>query len=263
MRKIYTLILSVAVGLTAQAQTPPDFTVTDSEGNSLNLYSALSNGKTIMLDFFFTTCPTCIANVDNIEHIYQQFGAGTGDFDIWGIDDRSSDAQVNSYKAQQGVTNPCVSGNDGGGLAVVNSYASNYNFTGFPTYAVICSDQSITWDIWPISTNAPEIKQSLESDCGLQAAGIEDVVKIGFNAIYPNPSSDYATVSYRLLERAKVSLEVYNMLGSLVKTVTPGQIFAGQKQTQLNVKDLENGNYFVKLIVNDELADVMKLTVMN
>ena len=146
---------------------------------------------------------------------------------------------------------------------MVNSYASSYNFTGFPTYAVICADQSVTWDIWPISTNAPEIKQSLENDCGLQAAGIEDVIKVEFNAIYPNPASDYATVSYRLIERANVSLEVYNMLGSLIKTVNPGQIFSGQKQTLLNVKDLENGHYFVKLVVNDETADVMKLTVMN
>lgn len=263
MRKISTLILSVAIGITAQAQTPPDFTVTDTEGNTLDLYTTLASGKTIMLDFFFTTCPPCISNTGNIEHIYQEFGAGSGDFDIWGINDRNSNAQIETYKTQYGVSNPCVSGTDGGGLAVVNSYSSTYNFTGFPTYAVICSDQSITWDIWPISANAPEIKQSLETDCGLQAAGIEDVVKVGFNAIYPNPSSDYATVSYRLLERAKVSLEVYNMLGSLVKTVTPGQIFAGQKQTQLNVKDLENGHYFVKLVVNDETADVMKLTVMN
>jgi len=264
MKKIYTLFLSVLIGASASAQTPPDFTVTDSDGNTLSLHSTLAGGKTIMLDFFFTTCPPCIANVGNIEHIYQQFGAGGGDFDIWGINDRNSNAEINAYKSQYGVTNPCVSGTEGGGNAVVNSYASSYNFTGFPTYAVICSDQSVTWDIWPISADAPEIKTSLENDCGLQAspAGIEDVIKVEFNAIYPNPASDYATVSYKLVERAKVSLEVYDMLGSLIKTVTPGPIYAGQKQTNLNVRDLDNGQYFVKLIVNDEEADIMKLTVM-
>lgn len=263
MKKIYSILLASTIGFVANAQTPPDFTVTDSDGNTLSLYSTLASGKTIMLDFFFTTCPPCIANADNIEHIYQEFGAGSGNFDIWGINDRNSNAEINAYKSQYGVTNPCVSGTEGGGNAVVNSYASSYNFTGFPTYAVICADQSVTWDIWPISTNAPEIKQSLENDCGLQAAGIEDVIKVEFNAIYPNPASDYATVSYRLIERANVSLEVYNTLGSLIKTVNPGQIFSGQKQTLLNVKDLENGHYFVKLVVNDETADVMKLTVMN
>jgi cytochrome oxidase Cu insertion factor (SCO1/SenC/PrrC family) len=262
MKKIHSLILSVLFGFSTQAQTPPDFTLTDSDGNTLSLYSTLASGKTIMLDFFFTTCPPCIANVDNIEHIYQQFGAGSGDFDIWGINDRNTATQINTYKSQYGVTNPCVSGTEGGGNAVVNSYSSTYNFTGFPTYAVICSDQSITWDIWPISTNAPEIKESLENDCGLQAAGIEDAVKVGFNAVYPNPSNEYATVSYRLTERAKISLEIYNVLGSLVKTVTPGPINAGQKETQLNVRDLQNGHYFVKLVVNDETADVMKLTVL-
>lgn len=264
MKKIYSLLLLGVVGFAAQAQTPPDFTVTDTEGNTLSLYTTLAGGKTILLDFFFTTCPPCIANAGNIEHIYQEFGAGSGDFEIWGINDRNSNAQIETYKTQHGVTNPCVSGTEGGGLAVVNSYSSTYTFTGFPTYAVICADQSITWDIWPISTNAPEIQQSLEDDCGLVAgaASVEDMVKVGFNAIYPNPASEYATVSYRLNERAKVSLEVYNMLGSLVKTVTPGQLFDGQKETQLNVRDLKSGQYFVKLVVNDQTQDVMKLTVL-
>ena len=217
-----------------------------------------------MLDFFFTTCPPCIANAGNIEHIYEEFGEGTGNFDIWGINDRNSDAEMDAYKAQYGVTNPCVSGTEGGGAAVVNSYSGAFNFTGFPTYAIICADQSVTWDIWPISENAPEIKASLETDCGLTAspAGIEDVIKVEFNAIYPNPSNDYATVSYKLLDRAKVSLEVYNVLGGLVKTVTPGMIFPGQKETLLNVRDLTDGQYFVKLLVNDEPADVMKLSVL-
>lgn len=263
MKKIYALVLSAIVGFTAQAQTPPDFTVTDTEGNTLSLYTELAGGKTILLDFFFTTCPPCIANAGNIEHVYQQFGGGTSEFDIWGINDRNTVAEIEAYKTQYDVTNPCVSGTEGGGAAVVNSYASTYSFTGFPTYAVICPDQSVTWDIWPISTNAPEVQQSLESDCGLVAASVDDIIKVGFNAIYPNPANDYATVSYRLMDRANVTLEVYNMLGSLVKTVNPGQIFSGQKETLLNVRDLQNGHYFVKLFVNDEEADVMKLSVMH
>ena len=262
MKKIYSLILGVTVCFAAQAQTPPDFTVTDSDGNTLSLHSTLAGGKTILLDFFFTTCGPCISNVPNIEHIYQEFGAGAGDFDIWAINDRNSDAEINAYKSAYGVTNPCVSGTDGGGDAVVSSYSGAFNFTGFPTYAVICSDQSVTWDVWPISENAPEIKAELESSCGLVAAGIEDIIKVEFNAIYPNPSNDYATVSYKLVDRAKVSLEVYNVLGGLVKTVTPGLIFPGQKETLLNVRDLTDGQYFVKLLVNDEPADVMKLSVL-
>lgn len=265
MKKIYSLILGLTVCFAAQAQTPPDFTGTDTDGNSLNLYTTLASGKSVMLDFFFTTCPPCISNVPNIEHIYQEFGAGGGDFEIWAINDRNTDAEVDAYNAQYGVTNPAISGSDGGGLAIVNSYAATYNFTGFPTYAVICSDQSITWDIWPISANAPEIQTSLENDCGLTAspAGIHDVEKVAINAIYPNPANEYATVAYKLKDRSMISIEVYNIIGELIKTVTPGYINAGQKETLLNVRDLAPGNYFVKLTVNNNLSDVMKLNVMN
>lgn len=263
MKKIYTVLLAFTACYAAQAQTPPNFTVTDSDGASLNLYTTLASGKTIMLDFFFTTCPPCIANVDNIEHIYQQFGAGSNNFDIWGINDRNSDAEINAYKTQYGVTNPCVSGTEGGGLAVVNSYASSYNFTGFPTYAIICADQSVTWDVWPISANAPEIKAALETECGLVAgsAGVNDVEKVAITAVYPNPSVEYATVAYKLETRSMISIEVYSILGDLIKKVTPGFVNAGQKETLLNVRDLAAGNYFIKLNVNDELSDVMKLNV--
>ncbi len=264
MKKIYSLLVGLTVCLAAQAQTPPDFTATDTDGNTLNLYSTLASGKSIMLDFFFTTCPPCIANVPNIEHIYQQFGAGSGDFDIWAINDRNTDAQLVAYNAQYGVTNPSVSGTEGGGLAVVNSYSGTYNFTGFPTYAVICSDQSVTWDIWPISTNAPEIKAALENNCGLveSPAGINDVEKVAITAVYPNPSVEYATVAYKLDDRSLITIEVFNILGDLIKTVSPGYINAGQKETLLNVRDLTPGNYFIKLSINNEFSDVMKLNVM-
>ena len=106
MKKIYFLLLGIFISFGVSAQTPPDFTGTDTQGNSLNLYTTLASGKTVMLDFFFTTCPPCISNVPNIEHIYQEFGAGGGDFEIWAINDRNSDAEVDAYNAQYGVTNP-------------------------------------------------------------------------------------------------------------------------------------------------------------
>lgn len=263
MKKIYLSLFAVVFALGANAQAT-DFTVTDSEGNTLNLFSTLSSGKTVMLDFFYTTCQPCISRTDDIEHLYQQFGGGTGDFEIWGINDRNSDSQVNAYKSQYEVTNPCVSGNDGGGLAVLNTYSSNYNFTGFPTYSVICSDQSVTWDVWPISTNAPEVANVVENTCGVTPgfASIEDLEKIEVGSIYPNPANDFATIQYILTDRAKISLEVYNILGGLVKTVSPGALNAGEKTTQLNVKDLKDGNYFVKVLINNEVAQVMKLNVL-
>jgi peroxiredoxin len=264
MKKIYFLLLGTFISFGVSAQTPPDFTVTDSEGNTLSLHTELAAGKTVLLDFFFTTCPPCISNVPNIEHIYQEFGAGTSDFDIWGINDRNSNAEINAYKSQYGVTNPCVSGTDGGGAAVVNSYSATWSFTGFPTYAVVCADQSVTWDIWPISANAPEVQTSLENDCGLSAspAGINDVEKVAITAVYPNPATEYATIAYKLDDRSMINIEVYNILGDLIKTVTPGFINAGQKETHLNVRDLAPGNYFIKLTVDENLSDVMKLNVI-
>lgn len=263
-KRILNLLFVCLSSATVVAQTPPDFTVTDTEGNSLNLYNTLNSGKTIMLDFFFTTCPPCIENVDNIEHIYQQFGAGQGMFDIWGINDRNSDAQVIAYKAAQGVTNPCASGSEGNALSVVNQYSSVYNFTGFPTYSIICPDKSMTWDVWPISTNAPQIAAALTNDCGLQpsAAGVGDNEKTTDVVLYPNPANEYTRIDYVLKNAGVLKFEVYNILGSLVKTITPGQVNAGHKTTSLQVAELPSGNYAVRMLLNNETIHIVKLNVI-
>ena len=48
--------------LAANAQignTAPDFTATDTHGETHTLYDYLEDGKIVVLDFFYTTCGPC------------------------------------------------------------------------------------------------------------------------------------------------------------------------------------------------------------
>src|SRR5882672_6751773 len=123
-------ILASAFTLHAQSQNAPpvvltnapDFTITTTDGVTRNLYTTLAQGKTIMLDFFFTTCSYCIQYAPTIEQAYQAHGAGTGNFEIWGIDNGDNNAQVIAYRTQYGVTNPCASGTEGGADPVLTQF---------------------------------------------------------------------------------------------------------------------------------------------
>ncbi|MBK8704908.1 MAG: redoxin domain-containing protein [Saprospiraceae bacterium] len=60
--------LHLAIGLflfastALKSQPAPNFTLTDSDGQSHNLYTDyLDQGKTVVIKFFFTTCPPCNA----------------------------------------------------------------------------------------------------------------------------------------------------------------------------------------------------------
>ncbi|MGB3947563.1 MAG: hypothetical protein WBM13_06245, partial [Bacteroidia bacterium] len=54
-----TFFIALAVNSQVSITTAPDFTVTDTEGHTHNLYTILNSGKYVCVDFFFTTCPPC------------------------------------------------------------------------------------------------------------------------------------------------------------------------------------------------------------
>jgi hypothetical protein len=53
MKHIFFITVFTFLFLQVSAQTAPDFTMTDTEGQTWNLYEQLALGKTVVLDFFF------------------------------------------------------------------------------------------------------------------------------------------------------------------------------------------------------------------
>ncbi|MCD4747519.1 MAG: PKD domain-containing protein [Bacteroidales bacterium] len=122
-----------------------DFTITDTDGNTLNLYQTLGEDKTVFLDLFYTTCEWCQYYAPVIEQIYQNTGAGKGDIVIWGINPYNSNADIIEYKANYGITIPCA-GIEGGGDVAKDIVIEGENFQGYPTYFVICPDKTVFFD---------------------------------------------------------------------------------------------------------------------
>jgi len=76
---------AAAILLNAQANNYPNgslvanFTVTDTDGNTHNLYDYTAQGKYVILDFFFDTCPPCQATSHYFSQLYQTYGCNDGD----------------------------------------------------------------------------------------------------------------------------------------------------------------------------------------
>jgi hypothetical protein len=66
---------------------------------------------------------------------------------------------------------------------------------------------------------------------------------------YPNPFNPTTTISYRLKEKGLVKLMVYDIKGSLIKTLVSQTKDPGSYETQFNAKGLASGIYFYKLEV--------------
>ena len=149
------ILLTLALGLgllTANAQTSlttaVDFTVTDVHGEVHNLFSILNDGKHVIVDFFFTTCPPCVASVPILNQSFLDYGCNTGEVFYISMDVGDTDAEVLQYELYYGGLLPSVSGIDGGGDAV----NSAYGISAYPTVILIAPDHTILeQDIWPVS----------------------------------------------------------------------------------------------------------------
>jgi|GEM_PF-5413670 len=64
---------------------------------------------------------------------------------------------------------------------------------------------------------------------------------------YPNPFNSTTTISYRLPQEGRVTLQVYNPFGQRISTLYDGYRTAGTHSTNMTADNLPSGLYFVRL----------------
>jgi hypothetical protein len=85
---------------------------------------------------------------------------------------------------------------------------------------------------------------------------------------YPNPFNPETTIKYELPEAGQVRLEVYNMLGQVVKTLVDNQFQnAGRHTVQWDATNnsgqpLSSGVYFYRVIAGGEFSDHKKMLLL-
>ncbi len=219
--------------------TIQDFTVTSTEHDTLNLYQALNAGKTVVLDFFFTTCHYCQLYAPIIEQSYLNHGAGSGNILYWGIDYNDTDPEVAAYKSTYGVTNPCISGKDGNGNSVISYFSQYFNLAGYPVYAVICPNKKVFWDV-----NYPPVDTGFNvylDSC--QVFGVIENVMKNPVTVYPNPSGGKFIIEINNNPlRIDDYIEIYNMTGKKILETT-----ITNRNAEIDLSDSPKGIYFLKI----------------
>jgi len=71
--------------------------------------------------------------------------------------------------------------------------------------------------------------------------------------IWPNPSSDIATIGYMLESSEQVNLSIYDLYGKLIREIYEGSTPARQEvQIEVDLKNLADGNYACRLSTGQE-----------
>jgi hypothetical protein len=73
----------------------------------------------------------------------------------------------------------------------------------------------------------------------------EDAVRVG--AAFPNPTPGDAHLSMTLLDPARVTVRLYDVLGRLVRRIPPRKLSAGDHQLDLSLRALASGTYVARV----------------
>lgn len=284
MKKItYTLICAFALLAKfnfAQQPLPdgsiaPDFTFTDMNGVSHNLYTYLNQGKYVALDISATWCGPCWTyhkQIKTMENLYQKHDT-PGD-KKWKVLFIEGDASTNDacMTKSAGCTGSTSQGNWLTGTPfpmfnppagpALSSFASGYKIPFFPTLYLICPNKKVYSKVlndqnlpWPLVIDW----ENVAKNCG--SVGIDNPDDQNPLTIYPNPAQDNVGLYFNLNTSGSIKLQVINSIGQTVDMKDFGVLDAGDQSLQYSTGSLRKGMYFFIINSANKRSIAKKVTI--
>ncbi|MFT4973514.1 MAG: hypothetical protein ACI9JY_002723 [Saprospiraceae bacterium] len=151
MKKIFTLFSLLLIFGSVRAQLADgtvvqNFTVTDLDGNTYELYDILNEGKSVVVDIYATWCGPCwnYHQAHHLNDVWDTYGPnGTDEMFVFGIEGDGS-TPIEAITGAPG-TNTIGDWTTGVPYPMGNSssIANQLNINFFPTIYIICQDRTI------------------------------------------------------------------------------------------------------------------------
>jgi len=260
MKKLITFVLAFSSFFLLNAQTPlneaVDFNVETIDGDSINLFSLLDDGKIVVIDFFFTYCIPCQQYAPDFQEAYEEFGENEGNVIFMGMSLVDMNEGVHEFDSIYGLTYPSISGYQGGGSAVNEDYAIEC----YPTVIVITPDHQIAEQkVW-----LPTTHNIIDAvfDAGGKTVGFDDQMQTDANVmVYPNPVAHNAFLKIDIPSASNIQYEIVDLLGNIIFSSDKHFIGKGSSKFELPLSGLINGLYFVRLAINNTQVKTSRFIV--
>ncbi len=115
---------------------------------------------------------------------------------------------------------------------LIDNYFQDFEISKDFQYAV--GNQSRYVLVFPITWT------SIQEDMGL----IE-----GLNYSYPNPAGNTLNIEFNLLEPSNVKIELVDLNGALIKSITDGFMDAGEQHLSADISAIPSGTYILRLTI--------------
>ena len=115
------------------------------------------------------------------------------------------------------------------------------------------SDVSYSAEGWAAGGTSQLELENAVLNCNSDILSLEDDNEKPLVTIYPNPSSDFATVDINPTEKSNVSIEVINSLGQIVFFVQ-NEMSSGNNKIEIPVEMMSSGVYHVSINIGDKIV---------
>ncbi len=242
MKKLLLTLVSSFAVLVTSAQTAPDFTATDCNGTSHNLYTEIGQGKVIVL-VWVMPCGACTGPGLTAYNIVQSYASSNVLYYL--IDDAGNTActSLATWATSSGIGTNRVT------FSTSSITESSYGGIGMPHIAVVGPNADFYFNALNTAAgNSTNIQNAINS--ALAATGIKENSDNAFQLmVFPSLSANSVKVTYSLKESATVILDILNEAGQLVSKKDLGKQSAGDYTSDFDIAGTASGIYFMRFSV--------------
>ena len=260
MKKSYFLTIALSLILNFSFAQALQFSGLDCNGNSIDLFADLDAGKAVILHFFMPNCGTCIPVAQKMQTMSQTINA-TYPGMVKGYAFPFQNSTTCNY------TSTWVSNNNLSTLyAPVDSGATQvayYGGFGMPTVVVLGGlNHEVLFNTQNfVTSDTTTIKEAI-LNMFQNANGLSDFNDLGAKIqLYPNPSNDILSIAIENEGNSTLVIDVTDVTGKIVMSIDNNE-FNGIYNNKINTASLNNGNYFIRIKLNEKLY-MRKLIVVH
>ena len=238
----------------SDGSTVPDFTFTDINGNTQNLYSYLNAGKYVAVDVSTTWCDPCwlYHNSGEMDSLYTLhdlqgdqtwkvlFIEGDGNTTLADLQGTGTNTKGDWITGSQfPIMNPS-------GVAL-NDFLSAYNVSFFPTLFIVCPDKKIHQDTLNLAVKPSVNTWEYVANSLCNSSGLNEIKTEKPLTIFPNPAQSSIAICFSINNPTEIKLTISNSIGQIIDTKNFGTLSPGDQSLKVEVNNYKAGMYFFTL----------------
>ena len=237
-----------------------DWTLTDINGKTHNLFTYLNQGYAVYVDASATWCGPCWSyhNTHAMGKAWETNGPTGG----LGVSATTKNDMIQIFieadpsTPKSALSSPSRDWTKGTNYPIVDVtnaelktiMAAGIRVPYYPAGTFICPDRTLTSKDQATASALVAARNA----CKPFTTDIEKVnPQVSEMLVYPSPATSVSNVEFTLTENSSVSIEMINAIGQVVSTQQLGNMSVGKQKTELNVSALSEGLYFVNVITNN------------